>query len=357
MCCNDGKEPNKQYCNTGKKGKRTQDNCTVENIARNIAYIGVPGATGATGPRGPMGFPGVPGATGATGPTGPAGIGVTGPTGPTGPSGGPTGPTGPTGAIGPTGPTGPTGAASTVAGPTGPTGATGLTGATGPTGPTGPTGAASTVAGPTGPTGPTGLTGATGPTGPTGATGAIGATGPTGPTGAASTVAGPTGPTGLAGATGPTGPTGATGPTGSGTGLASFGSKYSETPQTLNIALGGTTQVGLPTGGPNSNMSYTTVNAITVNQTGTYQIAYFLNGTVAVGTTVTLAVRRNGTAIPGASISRLLAVGTGSLYSGTVMIALTAGDVIDLAVSALVAVGITLGTGTNASLNIIKLSS
>ena len=38
------------------------------------------------------------------------------------------------------------------------------------------------------------------------------------------------------------------------------------------------------------------------------------------------------------------------------MVALTAGDVIDMALSALVAVGVTLSTGTNASLNIIRLS-
>ena len=192
----------------------------------------------------------------------------------------------------------------------------------------------------TGPTGAAGLAGATGPTGPTGAAGLAGATGPTGPTGAA----------GLAGATGPTGATGIAG------GIASFGSKYSDAPQTINITLGGTTQVGLPTGGPNLNMSYATVNAITVTQTGTYQISYLLNGSVAVGTTVTMSVRRNGTAIPGASISRVLSVGTGTLYSGTVMVALTAGDVIDMALSALVAVGVTLSTGTNASLNIIRLS-
>ena len=103
-------------------------------------------------------------------------------------------------------------------------------------------------------------------------------------------------------------------------------------------------------------MTYTTANAITLNQAGTYQINYLVNTTAAVATTITMAVRRNGTAIPGGSISRVLSVGVGSLFSGSVMIALNAGDVIDMALSALVAVGVTLGAGTNASLNIIKLN-
>jgi len=76
---------------------------------------------------------------------------------------------------------------------------------------------------------------------------------------------------------------------------------------------------------------------------------------VAVGTTVTLAVRQNGVAIPWATISRLLSVGVSSLFSGSVIIALEAGDEIDMALSALLALGVTLGSGVNATLTIKKL--
>ena len=40
---------------------------------------------------------------------------------------------------------------------------------------------------------------------------------------------------------------------------------------------------------------------------------------------------------------------------GSIILTLTAGDVIDMAISALVAVGVTLGTGVNATLTVKKL--
>lgn len=152
-------------------------------------------------------------------------------------------------------------------------------------------------------------------------------------------------------------PQGPTGPTGPSNGLSAYGTRYNATPQTINIALGGTSQVPLPTTGPNLSTSYTTANAITIEETGTYQIDYFLNSSVAVGTTVTFSVRNNNTNIPGTPISRVLTVGTNSLYTGSTIVNLSAGDIIDLAVSALVAVGLTLATGTTALLSITKISA
>ncbi len=253
-----------------------------------------------------------------------------------------TGPTGPTGATGPRGITG-------SAGPTGATGAAGATGVTGPTGPAGETGATG-FRGPRGATGEDGVTGATGPTGPAGATGATGPIGPTGPIGAT----GPTGPTGENGADGATGPTGPAGATGVAN-LNAYGGLYNATPQTLNLTLGGTTQLPIAETMPLKNVTYTPANSITVNNAGVYEINYYTNVSAALGTTVTLAVRRNGTAIPQATISRVLSVGVGSLYNGSFTISLNAGDVIDMAISALLAVGVTLGGGVNTTLTVKQL--
>jgi len=209
------------------------------------------------------------------------------------------------------------------------------------------------------------------PQGPTGATGATGATGPqglqgiTGPTGPASTVEGPTGPTGptgpqglqgLIGATGPTGLTGPTGATGPANGLNAYGGKYNDTPQTLNLIVGTPTQVPLANSLPNLNTTYTPANSITVTQAGNYEINFFSNVTAAVATALTQAVRSNGTNIPSTIITRTLSVGVGSIYSGSVVVSLPAGAVIDMAVSALLAVGVTLGSGVNASLSVKKLN-
>ena len=175
---------------------------------------------------------------------------------------------------------------------------------------------------------------------------------PQGPTG-------PTGPTGLQGATGPTGPTGlqgATGPTGPTGGLNAYGGRFSDATQTLNLTLGAATQIPLATTMPNLNTTYATANSITVAQAGTYEINFYSNISVAVGATVTLAVRSNGVNIPSTVINRALSVGVGSLYSGSVIVTLPAGAVIDMAMSATLALGVTLGTGVNASLTVKRLN-
>ena len=184
----------------------------------------------------------------------------------------------------------------------------------------------------------------------------------------------------------PQGPTGPTGPIGPSTGLAAYGGKYNNTSQVLNIGLGTQTQVPLANNMPNLNTTYTPTNSITVSQAGTYEINYYSNVSAALATTVTFAVRNNGTNIPSTIISRALSVGVGSIYSGSVLVqlpantvidmavsallavgvtstytgstivTLAAGDVLDMAVSALLAVGLTLGTGVNATLSIKKLN-
>ena len=259
-------------------------------------------------------------------------------------NGGATGPTGPAGPVGPTGPTGATGPQG-VQGIQGLQGIQGIPGATGPTGATGPQGVQGIqgIPGVTGPTGATGEQGIQGATGPTGATGEQGIQGATGPTGA-------TGEQGIQGVTGPTGATGTAD-------LNAYGGGYNTTPQTLNLTIGGTTQLPLPSAMPLKNVTNTPVNSLTVGATGVYEINYFSNVSAALGTTVTMSVRRNGTAIPQATISRVLSVGVSSLYSGSIIIALTAGDVIDMALSALLAVGITLGSGVNTTLTVKQIGA
>lgn len=198
----------------------------------------------------------------------------------------------------------------------------------------------------------TGLIGA--PTGPADADGLRGATGSTGPT-SADGVTGSTDPTGATGADGIIGPTGPTGPTGPANGLAAFGGRFNTTPQTLNLTIGGTTVIPLPSNMPSLDVTYAPANSITIATTGTYEINYSSTLSVLTGTTVTLAVRQNGTNIPDTIISRVLPAGVGSPFNGSIIISLSAGDVIDMAISALVAVGVTFENGVNATLTVKKL--
>lgn len=171
-------------------------------------------------------------------------------------------------------------------------------------------------------------------------------------------MAGPTGPTGPTGATGPQGiqgPTGPTGPAGS-EGLAAYGGRYSNTTQLIRVTIGTQEQIPLPNTMPNLNTTYIPNNSITVAESGTYEINYFSNLSVEAGTLVTLAVRNNGANIPSTIISRILEIDLGTIYSGSVIVDLTAGDVIDMAISALLEVGITLGSGVNTTLTVKKLN-
>ncbi len=151
-------------------------------------------------------------------------------------------------------------------------------------------------------------------------------------------------------------PQGITGPTGPANGLNAYGGKFNNTPSTINLTIGTATQIPLANNMPNLNTTYTPANSITVSQAGTYEINYFSNISAALGTTVTQAVRVNGTNIPSTVISRALAVGVGSTYNGNTIVTLAAGDIIDMAVSALLAVGLTLGSGVNATLSIKKIN-
>lgn len=220
--------------------------------------------------------------------------------------------------------------------PRGPRGVRGPRGLQGPMGLPGPVGAM----GPMGPAGPVG------PQGPVGARGARGARGPTGPQG-------PIGPAGATGAAGPTGPIGPTGPVNR---LGAYGGRYSISHQTLNLEVGGITQIPMASTMPHKSVTYIPRNGVRVAQRGDYEINYFTNLSVTVGTTVTIAVRLNGTAIPGASISQILSAEVGSIINGSIIVNLPAGAVVDMGISALAAVEVTLGSGVNASLSIKKLN-
>lgn len=262
-----------------------------------IIERGPRGPRGFTGPQGIMGPPGANGATGATGPVGPQG------------------PQGAQGVAGPTGPVGPTG-------PQGPQGLQGLQGVQGVTGPQGETGA-------TGPAGPQGLQGVAGATGATGATGPQGAIGPTGPTG-------PTGPAGAAG-----------------TGLIAYGGLYGTTTDAVALT---TTPVALPLGTqmPSSNLTYGT-NSVTVTDAGTYELAYGVRGSMSDGSSLTVSVGQNGTAIASTTITDALTSGTPSSVHGQTIVTLSAGDVLTLLASDSGSATWTPGSGVNTYLTVKKL--
>lgn len=145
-----------------------------------------------------------------------------------------------------------------------------------------------------------------------------------------------------------------TGPSGTNT-LSAYGGKYNNNSQTINLGILTQSVIPLPTSMPNLNVTYSPQNSITISQSGVYEINYYSNISVALATTITLAIRIGGTNIPSTIISRALSVGTNSIFSGSTIVNLNAGDVIDMAISALLSVGVTLGNGVNATLTVKRI--
>lgn len=169
--------------------------------------------------------------------------------------------------------------------------------------------------------------------------------GPTGPTGA-------TGPQGIQGLTGEVGATGPTGP--AGTGLEAYGGRYSTAEQNFTTTTGTPTQIEIANIMPSANISTATPNSLTINEDGTYELTY--NALVEVNNAgnLTLAIRNNGTNISGTIQTLTLTANESESFGGSIIVPLTTGNVIDLALTS--TVNNTDGTVNQASLTAKKIS-
>ena len=247
---------------------------------------------------------------------------------------GETGPIGPQGIPGTEGPTGPTG-------PQGLQGLQGIQGPTGPTGPTGPQGLQG-LQGIQGPTGPTG------PTGPQGLQGLQGIQGPTGPTG-------PTGPQGLQGLQGIQGPTGPTGPAGP-TAIETYGRKYNTSTDNISLETNIAQNIPLGNNGPTNNITTATLNTLTITENGVYLVEYGFSGSSSTNATLTVEVNQNANAISGTSIVKTVTANNNTDFNSSTINSFSVGDEIGLSIKSSTTATITPANGTNAYLNIVRIS-
>lgn len=227
----------------------------------------------------------------------------------------------------------------------------------GPTGPTGPQGPATITIGTT-TTGDPGTNASVTNVGtnenailnftiPAGVTGAQGIQGPTGPTG-------PQGIQGVAGVQGEIGPTGPTGP--SGESSLSYGSKYDTTTDTISLTADTDSPVPLTTTAPLSGITGTNANTLTITANGVYKIDYFFNGSPNVEATLTLSVSQNSNPISSSTIIKEVQANTDDILNGSIIVSLSANDEIGLSLSSNVNATVSTADGTNAFINIVRLS-
>ncbi|MEI3251353.1 MAG: hypothetical protein V8R79_00885 [Candidatus Gastranaerophilaceae bacterium] len=256
--------------------------------------------------------------------------------------------------VGPTGPTGPQGPASITVGVTTTTDPGTNASVTnvgtddnvilnfniprGETGPIGPQG----IPGTEGPTGPTG------PTGPQGLQGIQGPTGPTGPTG-------PQGLQGLQGIQGPTGPTGPTGPAGP-TAIETYGRKYNTSTDNISLETNIAQNIPLGNNGPANNITTATQNTLTITENGVYLVEYGFSGSSSTNATLTVEVNQNANAISGTSIVKTVTANNNTDFNSSTINSFSVGDEIGLSIKSSTTATITPANGTNAYLNIVRIS-
>ena len=250
--------------------------------------------------------------------------------------------------VGPTGPTGPQGPASIAVGVTTTTDPGTNASVTnvgtddnvilnfniprGETGPIGPQGIPGTE-GPTGPTGPQGLQGLQGIQGPTG---------PTGPTGPA----GPQGLQGLQGIQGPTGPTA----------IETYGRKYNTSTDNISLETNIAQNIPLGNNGPTNNITTATQNTLTITENGVYLVEYGFSGSSSANATLTVEVKQNANAIGSTSIVKTVTANNNTDFNSSTINSFAVGDEIGLSIKSSTTATITPANGTNAYLNIVRIS-
>ena len=205
--------------------------------------------------------------------------------------------------------------------------------------------------GETGPIGPQGIPGTEGPTGPTGPTGPQGLQGIQGPTGPA----GPTGPQGLQGLQGIQGPTGPTGPAGP-TAIETYGRKYNTSTDNISLETNIAQNIPLGNNGPTNNITTATQNTLTITENGVYLVEYGFSGSSSTNATLTVEVNQNANAISGTSIVKTVTANNNTDFNSSTINSFAVGDEIGLSINSSTTATITPANGTNAYLNIVRIS-
>ena len=133
-------------------------------------------------------------------------------------------------------------------------------------------------------------------------------------------------------------------------------SRYVYTQKSQELMANTETVVVLDVTGPSMNAFYTTENAITLFEVGTYKIYYFLTTEPKTETVLTIGVNRNNTLIPGSDISGDGIADYFTQLTGTIIVDLVPDDVLTLVIKADRTTRLSFNGSTNTKLSIIKLS-
>ncbi len=139
--------------------------------------------------------------------------------------------------------------------------------------------------------------------------------------------------------------------------MISYGGRYNTMAQTLDLAVNSPRMLPLPDLMPAENVTFNLPDSLTIEEPGIYEINYMFNASSSLGAAVTLSVRNNGVIIPSTEETHILAIGVESIYSGSVLETLSAGDVLTVEVESSLELTLTLSSGVTATLSVKKLDT
>ena len=166
---------------------------------------------------------------------------------------------------------------------------------------------------------------------------------------------GPTGPQGLQGLQGIQGPTGPTGPAGP-TAIETYGSKYNTSTDNISLETNIAQNIPLGNNGPTNKITTATQNTLTITENGVYLVEYGFSGSSSTNATLTVEVNQNANAISGTSIVKTVTANNNTDFNSSTINSFAVGDEIGLSIKSSTAATITPANGTNAYLNIVRIS-
>jgi hypothetical protein len=140
------------------------------------------------------------------------------------------------------------------------------------------------------------------------------------------------------------------------TGLNAFGGIYNNLDNSISGIAGVPVLVEMPFNTPSKKLSFTTPNSITIVETGSYYITYEMLASFSVAANLTVTLRANGTNITSTETSISVGAVAPVYYSGTAILDLTAGTVIDMAVISDVDMTMSFDSTSIQGINVFKLN-
>lgn len=145
-----------------------------------------------------------------------------------------------------------------------------------------------------------------------------------------------------------------TGPVG--TSLTTYGRKYNTATSTLNLTANVAQNVPLGTVGTSEGITTDTENKLTIVDNGIYLIEFFVSGSASANTNLTVEVLQNANNIGSTTIVKSVTANNDTDFIASSINTLNAGDEIGLSVQSTTGVTLSLASGNNAYLNVIRIA-